>query len=134
MWLLLLVSHEANFFTLSLQDWITKFDLASDVRRSNSYAHNWSTKVPRIINWCLPLLGQVKLNIDGSSLGNPGRTGFGGLIYYDKGNWITDFSGYVVRETNYPTNFMAKLGALEDLDWRVWDLPRDGISHLLSND
>ncbi|CAL0328464.1 unnamed protein product [Lupinus luteus] len=79
-----------NALVMANEDWIPYrvmiyiTDLASDVRRSNSSAHNQSTKIPRIVNWCLPLPGQVKLNIDGSSLGNPGRIGFGCLSRCDK--------------------------------------------------
>ncbi|CAL0327701.1 unnamed protein product [Lupinus luteus] len=238
------VSHETNFFSLGIQEWITKFgkssdflialwfiwrrrnalvmanedwiqymvmiyisELASDVRKSNAASHHHHTKVPKIVNWCLHLPGEVKLNMDESSLGNPERTGFGCLIRGDKGNWITRFSGYVgistnmydelkaiyhglnhawnygfrnimchsdslqaislvthdipqyhiyatiattiqdllrrtwtvclehsVRETNYPADFLAKLGAREDMEWKVWDSPPSGISPLLTTD
>jgi hypothetical protein len=39
-------------------------------------------------NWKPPPLGSLKLNFDGASKGNPGRTGLGGVIRDSKGNII----------------------------------------------
>jgi len=35
------------------------------------------------------------LNVEGSSLGNPGVSGFGGLIEKDDGAWIHGFAGNI---------------------------------------
>jgi ribonuclease HI len=37
----------------------------------------------------------VALNVDGTSYGNPGITGYGGLIRDHNGSWIIGFSGPV---------------------------------------
>lgn len=42
-----------------------------------------------------PPLGFCKLNVDGCSLGNPGRAGFGGLIRNEIGEWLVGISGFI---------------------------------------
>ena len=37
----------------------------------------------------------IKVNTDGSSLGNPGPAGFGGLARDDQGKWLTGFAGFI---------------------------------------
>lgn len=49
----------------------------------------------QLVNWVPPYENQVVLNVDGSSLGNPGQAGFGGLIRDHNGSWILGFSGYI---------------------------------------
>ena len=49
----------------------------------------------RWISWVWPLPGYVKLNVDGSSRGNPGLAGFGGLIRSDNGRWLLGFHGFL---------------------------------------
>ena len=60
------------------------------------------------IRWEKPPLGWVHLNTDGSTLGNPGRAGCGGIIRNDRGDWIGGFS----RSTGVTTRFIAELQAL----------------------
>ncbi|CAL0299224.1 unnamed protein product [Lupinus luteus] len=152
-----------NALVMANEDWVQYKvmvyipQIVTDVRKFNAASHHHLTKVPKIVNWCLSLPRQVKLNINGNSLGNLRRTGCGGLIRCDKGNWITGFSRYVdslqaislvthdipqyhiyatiataiqdllrrtwsvylahsVHETNYPTDFLAKLGARENVE------------------
>ena len=52
----------------------------------------------------------MKLNTDGSSLGNPGIAGGGGLIRDDYGRWIVGFS----RRIGVTSCFLAELWALRD--------------------
>ncbi|KAL0005536.1 hypothetical protein SO802_013097 [Lithocarpus litseifolius] len=47
---------------------------------------------------------------DGSSLGNPGRAGGGGLIQDEEGNWIVGFACQI----GSTTSFLAELWALRD--------------------
>ncbi|CAL0306241.1 unnamed protein product [Lupinus luteus] len=164
-------------------------------------------RVLKHVKWVSPPYGTFKLNIDGSSFGNLGRTGFRGLICCARGLWIFGFSGYVglstnmhgelksilhglthvwdsgfrnvichsdslesislikgnihhfhmyitlafaikellnrerivlldhvVRETNLCANFLAKLGAREDISSKVWEQPPNELSSLLSRD
>ena len=62
------------------------------------------------VAWQKPPAGWMKLNTDGSALGNPGRAGGGGVIRDHLGNWIKGF-GHALRTTN---SFMAELWALRD--------------------
>ena len=57
-----------------------------------------------------PPLNWYKLNLDGSSLGNPSLAGVGGLIRNDKGEWI---KGYA-RAIGLTTSVAAELWALGD--------------------
>lgn len=67
-------------------------------------------QVLREIRWERPPRGWVKLNTDGSSLGNPGTAGGGGLVRDDSGHWLTGFS----RRIGITSSFMAELWALRD--------------------
>ena len=51
----------------------------------------------RRIKWERPLRGWCKLNTDGSSLGNPGAAGGGGVIRDALGAWIQAFSRKIGR-------------------------------------
>ena len=62
------------------------------------------------IKWEKPSPGWVRLNIDGSALGNPGRAGCGGIIRNDRGDWLGGFS----RCIRVTTSFIAELWALCD--------------------
>lgn len=52
-----------------------------------------------------PSLSWHKLNLDGSSLGNLGRAGGGGLIRDNRGHWI---KGYA-RNIGHTTSIAAEL-------------------------
>lgn len=67
-------------------------------KRSTAYTkwlHNFQVKVAQVNNnrtiitkWLKPILGRVKLNSDGCSKGNPGRSGGGSLLRSDSGMLI----------------------------------------------
>ena len=59
------------------------------------------------ISWCFPPPSWFKLNSDGSSLGNSGKEGGGGLIRNDKGEWL---KGYA-RNVGYSTSVAVELWA-----------------------
>ena len=40
------------------------------------------------------------LNIDKSALTNPSRSGFGGLLWDDMGQWMVGFSGFIGFSSN----------------------------------
>lgn len=59
----------------------------------------------------------VKVNVDGSSLGNPGKAGFGGVIRDQDGRWICGFYGHLGMGTNlFPELQAIKHGFL--LAWQ----------------
>lgn len=50
---------------------------------------------PRFVRWQFPRAGFVALNTDGSSLGNPGLSGFGGVVRDSQGRWLFGFAGHL---------------------------------------
>ena len=64
----------------------------------------------RAIKWERPIVGWLKLNTDGSSLGNPGLATWGGVIRDGNGNWVVGFT----RKIGNTSSFMAELWALHD--------------------
>ncbi|XP_042965908.1 uncharacterized protein LOC122299590 [Carya illinoinensis] len=67
--------------------------------------HNTS---PCLVKWNKPSVGWAKLNVDGSSLGNPGQMGAGGIIRDDKGRMMWAYA----KEMEVGTNNEAELRAL----------------------
>ncbi|PKI44165.1 hypothetical protein CRG98_035458 [Punica granatum] len=62
--------------------------------------------------------GWMKLNTDGASKGNPGRSGAGGLLRDSDGRWV---HGYV-RNVGITTSFSAELWAVRTGLEMAWDL------------
>ena len=74
--------------------------------------------VTRQVRWNPPPEDFIKINVDGSSFGNPGNAGFGGLLRNNRGNWIHGFSGSCGRATN----LLAELSAIWKGLQLAWDL------------
>ena len=49
-------------------------------------------EIPRIIKWIVSSEPFIKLNTNGSSLGNPGLANAGGILHDYSGNWVSGFS------------------------------------------
>ena len=119
-----------SFFSANLQDWLT-----SNCKAAGYHAPGQPPSIAvDIINWalqythcaCKPLVAKrmvmkriqwekpsnswMKLNTDGSSLGNPGVDGGGGLIRDENGNWVVGLA----RRIGIANSFMAELCALCD--------------------
>lgn len=62
------------------------------------------------IHWDKPEERWTKLNTDGSSLGNPGLAGGGGVIRDWTGRWIAGFS----RKIGITSSLMAELWAIRN--------------------
>ena len=62
------------------------------------------------VRWEKPQRGWVRLNTDGSALGNLGRAGCGSIIPNEHGDWLGGFS----RNIGVTTSFIAELWALRD--------------------
>ncbi|KAJ1430717.1 Ribonuclease H domain [Sesbania bispinosa] len=84
-------------------DYVDIHDLqvqAVQLSRSLSYfsspAADLPPRVARTVHWIAPPEGCVALNVDGSSHGNPGPSGFGGLLRDHLGNWLKGFYGHMV--------------------------------------
>lgn len=69
--------------------------------------------IPIQVRWFPPTDNWFKLNSDGSSMGNPGRAGGGGIIRNFQGDWPDWVSGYA-RAIGYTTSVTAELWALRD--------------------
>uniref|UniRef100_A0A2N9IHR9 RNase H type-1 domain-containing protein n=1 Tax=Fagus sylvatica TaxID=28930 RepID=A0A2N9IHR9_FAGSY len=66
--------------------------------------------VPIWVRWTPPIPGWIKLNTDGSSNGNPGLAGGGGVICDHEGNWLRGFA----RHIGLASSVVAELWALRD--------------------
>ncbi|XP_075671161.1 uncharacterized protein LOC142640761 [Castanea sativa] len=64
----------------------------------------------KFIKWEKPASGWVKLNTDGSALGNLGIAGCGGLVRDKDGNWVVGFA----RKIGNSSSFIAEIWALRD--------------------
>ena len=53
-----------------------------------------STKICILVSWSKPQDGLVKLETDGSSLGNPSKLGGSGLLRSSNGDWIKGIARY----------------------------------------
>lgn len=64
--------------------------------------HQLQVKIrrPLLVHRRLPPVGKMKFNIDGSSLGNPGPAGSGGILRDDGGGFVFCFSLHLGEETN----------------------------------
>lgn len=54
-----------------------------------------TTRQVLLVGWSPPMVGSVKINVDRSSLGNPGPPCFGGLIRDAQGEWVARFKGSI---------------------------------------
>ena len=64
--------------------------------------------ISQVIKWMAPTEPFIKLNIDGSSLDNPGLAGAGNLLRDSSRVWISGFS----LNMDIMTNNMAELGTV----------------------
>ena len=95
-------NHAAIFQRLSSLAIELKFSLPQKVDKP--------PKETSLISWKPPPPGFLKLNTDGSTLGNPGPANAGGLIRDTNGMWIRGFSRYI-GTTN---SFAVELWGLRD--------------------
>ena len=73
-------------------------------------ANGMRSRVTNLVSWGRPEMGWMKLNTDGSSLGNPGSVGGGGVIRDWYGRWVVGFS----RKIGVTTSLLAELWAIRD--------------------
>ncbi|KAF5449942.1 hypothetical protein F2P56_030338 [Juglans regia] len=66
----------------------------------------------KLIKWHKPPSGWFKLNTDGSSLGNPGASGIGGVIRNDQGRLMQAFASPIGPGTNNKVELLALLTGL----------------------
>ena len=68
------------------------------------------TRVTNLVKWGRLEIRWMKLNTDGSSLGNLGIASGGGVIRDQSGRWVVGFS----RKIGIATSLLAKLWAIRD--------------------
>ncbi|CAI9784431.1 unnamed protein product [Fraxinus pennsylvanica] len=73
----------------------------------------WRTKQIRVVSWKKPHHNRVKLNVDGSSLGNPGQIGGGRLIKNERSELVSAFSSYFGEGTNNGAELRALIESLK---------------------
>lgn len=73
--------------------------------------HSFPPRFTIQVKWNKPPAGWFKLNLDGSSLGNPSLAGGRGLIRNENGDWIRGYA----RAIGITTSVAAELWALRDI-------------------
>ncbi|KAI9194953.1 hypothetical protein LWI28_010396 [Acer negundo] len=66
----------------------------------------------QVLRWLKPTLGRLKLNLDGSSLGNPSPAGGGGVLRDSSGNFIFGFSKFFGSCSNNETELQVVVEGL----------------------
>ncbi|XP_027150495.1 uncharacterized protein LOC113750754 [Coffea eugenioides] len=104
--LLLSMSQVRPFVQVTRDDWeLAHSGLILCMERTKSV-------LPRWVAWSRPSAGYVKLNIDGSSLENPGHSGAGRVFRDSSGNILCGFSLFLGSRTNMEAEAMALLEGL----------------------
>lgn len=67
----------------------------------------------RVVSWTKPIHNRIKLNVDGSSLGNLGQAGRGGVVQNDKGELISAFNIFFREATNNEVELRALIESLK---------------------
>ena len=89
-----------NIIYSSVQATMEFYYLASTARRTQ-------VKLPRNIHWHVSPNPFIKINTNGSALGNPGIAGDGGILRDHLGQWISGFSLHVGLATNNMAELVA---------------------------
>ncbi|KAL3534930.1 hypothetical protein ACH5RR_003391 [Cinchona calisaya] len=69
--------------------------------------------MPMTIFWSPPIAGTLKLNVDGSTIGNPGLAGGGGLIRRPDGSLITSFVNAFGIKNNLEAEILSLIVGLK---------------------
>jgi ribonuclease HI len=113
-WMIWKSRNEESFKNISRALWNTLSQITT-LLHSTKKAFGGSNKIstPILVSWHPPPKNVIKVNVDGSSIGNPGPSGFGGLLRNTFGGWITGFAG----SCGFTSNINAELQAIShDLD------------------
>lgn len=66
---------------------------ASEIIELSTVKFGPISRTTKLISWNFPGAGKLKLNTDGSSRGNPGPAGYGGVFREERGFWVLGFYG-----------------------------------------
>ena len=138
--------HQNINETLSIKSW-TKEDFPSQPQEQTIWK-NWQIQIqtPTVGNdnssrhqtdkasWRPPPFRVFQLNFDGASRGNPGQTGFGGVIRDHQGKPLTTFFGSIGWNTNNATELESLWRGLTlAQEHRYFPLIVEGDSQILIN-
>ncbi|XP_059077111.1 uncharacterized protein LOC131876235 [Cryptomeria japonica] len=86
------------------------------------------------IVWFPPLAGNLKVNFDGASQGNPGKSGYGAIIRDELGNFVGANFGPLGINTNNLAELARLLAGLEwCVDQGFHDIEVEGDSQIILN-
>ena len=75
-------------------------------------------RIPQLIRWTMPIDPYIKLNTDGSAIGNLRSAGVRGILRNSSSGWLSSFS----LNLGIATNNMAGLVAVRRRLLLAWDL------------
>ena len=75
-------------------------------------------RIPQLIRWTMPIDPYIKLNTDGSAIGNLRSAGVRGILRNSSSGWLSSFS----LNLGIATNNMAELVAVRRRLLLAWDL------------
>lgn len=96
--------------------------LHSICKQRGLFLQLWSSSQPvaqpRLVSWQAPVAPTIAVNCDGSSLGVPARSGFGGCIQNSSGSWLAGFMGFGAQGLVLRMELLAIFHGLE-LAWNL---------------
>lgn len=93
---------------------INQINLTYQVKKDPSPIHR---QPQRLVTWTSPDGDIIKLNVDGSSLGNLNISGFRGILSNSCGEWLLGFGG----NCSFTTNMHAELVNIYKGLRRAWE-------------
>ncbi|XP_019055746.1 PREDICTED: uncharacterized protein LOC109115811 [Nelumbo nucifera] len=109
-------------------------DLSEDdlLRNWKEIASSTPVKDTSLPSWAPPPSGFVKLNFDGSSMGNPGPSGIGGVLRNEEGMIISLFSGPIGLGDSLKAEISAVIeGTQRAIELNITNLVIEGNSKLV---
>ncbi|XP_057419022.1 uncharacterized protein LOC130713254 [Lotus japonicus] len=97
---------------------------------ADTYHRGATSPTVRWVRWQPPRENFVALNTDGSSLGNPGAAGIGGVVRSEHGNWLLGYAGSIGEADSLLAELVSILRGLEvcwDHGYRQVDLFSDSL-------
>ncbi|KAL0005393.1 hypothetical protein SO802_012954 [Lithocarpus litseifolius] len=142
-WFKLGINPSSNFYESNLQNWLETNckDGSHKDRSAQSNIHHdkhLDSKTVVRVRREKPQVGWVRLNTDGSAIGNPGRAGGGGILLDDQGRWIEiDFSDSPSADrlcSDSCADFLAKMGSVQIREFILFNDPPVDLEELISLD
>lgn len=102
----------SSFHAISLNDFV--WDWTTAIMPSISTQHSIG------MAWIPPPRGKLKLNFDGLAIGNPGLTGFGGIIRDENGQVVLAMCGPLGEEDSTKAELLSLLYGLREVERLEW--------------